>query len=228
MRRCGKGDKDRGLSENRFDRGPICFTQWPKGKGATQAGRSCARPPPEAGCKTKAARREPQMDAFRMLWLVDRPLLFFSATLILFIGSTAAGVVARRPWAQADIGRTGRIRSRPQCDDDAARIVDRLRHCDGGQPLRPAQEPGGIRGERDRHGIPPARPHAGRRGVAARARSCATYVDERIAFYALLDPDELAKNAADTANTMTALWAAIAPATKASPDGGHGARRRQA
>ena len=165
MRRCGKGDKDRGLSENRFDRGPICFTQWPKGKGATQAGRSWLVPRPRPD-----ARRRPRGESLK--WTLLRcsgssigRFCFSAATLILFIGSTAAGVVARRPWAQADIGRTGRIRSRPQCDDDAARIVDRLRHCDGGQPLRPAQEPGGIRGERDRHGIPPARPHAGRRGV---------------------------------------------------------------
>ena len=52
--------------------------------------------------------------------------------------------------------------------------------------------------------------------TAARARALlGTFTDQRIAWYALIDTDEAARNADETAKTMTALWAAIAPGVDA-------------
>ncbi len=150
-----------------------------------------------------------------MLWLVDRPLLFFIVTLILFIGSTTAGVLARlhghkltsAERAEFDLVRNAMMTLFGLLIGFA--IAMAVSRYDLRKSLEES-EANAIGTEYLRLDFIPVE-------AASRARALMrTYVNERIAYYAILDPDELTKNAADTANTMTALWAAIAPEAKAS------------
>src|SRR5208283_782813 len=145
-----------------------------------------------------------------MRWFVDRPLLFFVVTLVLFIGCTAAGVLARL--------HGHRLTSAERAEFDLVRnamftllglmigfaIAMAVSRYDLRKSLEES-EANAIGTEYVRLDFMPA-------DVASKARALLrTYADERVAFYALRGPDELAKNAADTAVTMTALWGAIAP-----------------
>ena len=150
-----------------------------------------------------------------MLWLVDRPLLFFVVTLTLFLGCTRIGVLARlhghkltpAERAEFDLVRNAMFTLLGLLIGFA--IAMAVSRYDLRKSLEES-EANAIGTEYLRLDLMPADSASGARALLR------TYVDERIAFYALMNPDELAKNGADTANTMNALWAAIAPATKAS------------
>ena len=150
-----------------------------------------------------------------MIWLIDRPLLLFFAMLLLFLACTRVGVHARlhgpkltpADRAEFDLVRNamftllglivgfaismavGRYDLRKNLEESEANAI-------GTEYLR----------------LDLAPPDA-----AAKARaSLRTYADERIAFYGLIEPDAVAKNAAATTLTMTKLWDAIAPETAAN------------
>jgi hypothetical protein len=150
-----------------------------------------------------------------MLWLVDHPLLFFVTTLALFIGCTTAGALARirghklteAERAEFDLVRNAMFTLLGLIIGFA--IAMAVSRYDLRKSLEES-EANAIGTEYLRLDLMPADAAA-----AARAQ-LRTYVDERIAFYGLSAPDTVAKNAADTAVTMNALWNAIAPATRAS------------
>lgn len=150
-----------------------------------------------------------------MIWLVDRPLLFFAVTLIVFLGCTRAGVLARlhgpkqspAERAEFDLVRNAIFTLLGLMIGFA--ISMSVTRYDLRKSLEES-EANAIGTEYVRLDFMPAE-------AASKSRALLrTYVDERIAFYGLLDPDALAKNALETADTMTALWASIAPETKAS------------
>ncbi len=150
-----------------------------------------------------------------MIWLVDHPLLFFVVTLIVFLGCTRAGALSRlhgHKLTSAERGEFDLVRNAIftllglMIGFAISMAVTRY---DLRKNLEEA-EANAIGTEYLRLDFMPA-------DTASEARALLrTYVDERVAFYALMDPDALAKNALETANTMTALWAAISPEAKAS------------
>jgi hypothetical protein len=149
-----------------------------------------------------------------MLWLVDHPLVLFVATLSLFLGCTTAGVVARR--------HGHKLTSAERAEFDLVRnamftllglligfaIAMAVSRYDERKNLEEA-EANAIGTEYLRVNLISADAELKARALLR------TYVGERIAFYAILDPGELKQNAAETAKTMDALWAAIAPDTAA-------------
>jgi hypothetical protein len=150
-----------------------------------------------------------------MLWLVDHPLLFFVGTLILFVGSTRAGVIARRHGPKltpADRSEFDLVRN-AMFTLFGLMVGFAIAMAVGRYDLRKSleeSEANAIGTEYLRLDFMPAE-------AAAKARaSLRTYVDHRIAFYDLRDADAVAKNAAETAESMNALWAAVAPAIGAS------------
>ncbi len=151
-----------------------------------------------------------------MLWLVDHPLLFFAVTLALFLGSTRMGVLVRlhghkltpAERAEFDLVRNAMFTLLGLLIGFA--IAMAVSRYDLRKSLEES-EANAIGTEFLRLDLMPA-------DVAAKARALLrTYADERIAFYALMNSDELANNAAATADTANALWTAIAPATRAAP-----------
>ena len=150
-----------------------------------------------------------------MLWLVDHPLVFFIATLALFLGCTRAGVLARL--------HGHKLTSAEQSEFDLVRnamftllgliigfaIAMAVSRYDLRKTLEES-EANAIGTEYVRLDLMPVE-------TASKARAhLRAFADERIAFYGLRDRDDVKRNAADTAQTMGALWAAIAPETKAS------------
>ncbi len=150
-----------------------------------------------------------------MIWLVDRPLLFFSATLFVFLGCTRAGALSRvhghkltpAERAEFDLVRNAMFTLLGLMIGFAISMaVSRYDLRKNFEEF----EANAIGTEYVRLDLMPA-------DAASKARALLrTYVDERVAFYALMDPDALAKNASATAATMTALWGAIEPEVKAS------------
>lgn len=150
-----------------------------------------------------------------MFWLVDHPLLFFFATLVLFLGCTRIGVLARlhgHKLTPADRAEFDLVRSAMftllglLIGFAIAMAVSRY---DLRKSLEES-EANAIGTEYLRLDLMPAE-------VASKARVLLrTYVDQRVTFYGLHDPDAVTKNAAESTQTMEALWAAVAPATKAS------------
>jgi hypothetical protein len=150
-----------------------------------------------------------------MVWLIDRPVLLFLAMLALFIGCTTAGVYARlhghkltpAERAEFDLVRNAMFTLLGLIVGFAISMAV------GRYDLRKGleeSEANAIGTEYVRLDFMPA-------DAASKARAALrTYTDERIAFYGLLEPEAIARNAADTGRTMTALWDAIAPATNAS------------
>ena len=102
------------------------------------------------------------------------------------------------------------------CLPDAARPDHRLQLLDGGGSLRSAQEPGGSRGQRDRHGIRPGRPAAGGRRAKLRPL-LKSYLDLRIAYYDIFDKSETGAINKRTAKLQAELWAAILGPAAATP-----------
>ncbi len=151
-----------------------------------------------------------------MLWLVDHPLLFFAATLTLFLGSTRIGVAARlhghkltpAERAEFDLVRNAMFTLLGLLIGFA--IAMAVTRYDLRKSLEES-EANAIGTEYLRLDLMPADPASAARALMR------TYVDERIAFYALIHPADMAQNAAGTAETMNALWAAIAPSTRAAP-----------
>ena len=150
-----------------------------------------------------------------MVWLVDNPLVFFAATLVLFLGCTRAGVYARlhghkltpAERAEFDLVRNAMFTLLGLLIGFAISMA--VGRYDLRKSLEEA-EANAIGTEYVRLDFLPAE-------AASKARAALrTYVDQRIASYALIDTEEASKNAADTANTMSALWAAVAPDAKAS------------
>jgi hypothetical protein len=151
-----------------------------------------------------------------MVWLIDRPLLLFVTMLILFIGCTSAGVLAslHRPKltaadrAEFDLVRNAMFTLFGLIVGFA--IAMAVSRYDLRKSLEES-EANAIGTEYLRLDLMPA-------DAAAKARALLrAFVDERVAFYSGHDPAELAKNAADTARTMSALWSAVAPAANANP-----------
>ena len=150
-----------------------------------------------------------------MIWLVDHPLLFFAATLVLFVGCTRAGVLARlhgHKLTPAERGEFDLVRNAIftllglMIGFAISMAVTRY---DVRKNLEES-EANAIGTEYLRLDLIPAE-------AASKARALLrTYVDERVAYYGISDPGALAKNAAETGDTMNALWAAIAPETRAS------------
>jgi hypothetical protein len=145
-----------------------------------------------------------------MIWLIDRPLLLFVAMLLLFVGCTRAGALARLHGPK--------LTSAERAEFDLVRnamftlfglivgfaIAMAVSRYDLRKSLEES-EANAIGTEHLRLDFMPAE-------TAAKARALlSAFTDERIAFYHGQDPAELAKNAADTARTMSALWSAIAP-----------------
>ncbi len=147
-----------------------------------------------------------------MRWFVDRPLLFFVVTLVLFVGCTTAGVLARRHGhkltsaerAEFDLVRNAMFTLLGLLIGFAiAMAVSRY-------DLRKGLE----ESEANAVGTAYARLDFIPAETAAPARALLrTYVDERIASYGDLDTATGARNAGDTATTLSALWAAIVPET---------------
>jgi len=150
-----------------------------------------------------------------MLWLVDHPLAFFVATFSLLVVSTRIGVLARM--------RGHKLTSADRAEFDLVRnamftllglmvgfaISMAVSRYDLRESYEEA-EANAIGTEYLRLDLMPPE-------VSAPARALLrTYVGERIAFYRDRDPDRQAKNDVQTAETMNALWAAIAPEAKAS------------
>jgi hypothetical protein len=150
-----------------------------------------------------------------MLWLVDHPFPFFAATLVLFIGCTRGGVLARlhgpkltpAERSEFDLVRNAMFTLLGLMIGFAISMA--VTRYDVRKGLEES-EANAVGTEYVRLDLMPTE-------AASKARALLrTYVDERIAFYGLMDTDGLAKNAAATANTMTALWMAVAPEAKAS------------
>jgi hypothetical protein len=149
-----------------------------------------------------------------MLWLVDHPLLFFAATLALFLGGTRLGVMARlhghkltpAERAEFDLVRNAMFTLLGLLIGFA--IAMAVSRYDLRKSLEES-EANAIGTEYLRLDLLPEDVTLKGRGLMR------TYVDQRLAFYGLSDPDAVTKNAAATTETMDALWAAIAPATKA-------------
>ncbi len=150
-----------------------------------------------------------------MDWLIDRPLLFFVVTLIVFVGCTRAGVLARLHGHKLTPAERGEF-------DLVRNAMFTLLGLIIGFAISMAVTRYDVRkgleeAEANAVGTEYLRLDFVSAEAAAKARALLrTYVDERLAFYGLMDPAPLAKNAAETAATMTALWEAIAPETKAS------------
>ena len=145
-----------------------------------------------------------------MLWLVDHPLILFFVMLALFVGCTAAGVLARL--------HGHKLTSAERAEFDLVRnamftlfglivgfaIAMAVSRYDLRKSLEES-EANAIGTEYLRLDFMPA-------DAAANARALMrTYAGERVAFYTTRNPDDLARNAADTARTMGALWASVAP-----------------
>ena len=150
-----------------------------------------------------------------MLWLVDRPLLFFVATLGLFLGSTSVGVFARihghkltaAERAEFDLVRNAMFTLFGLLIGFA--IAMAVNRYDLRKSLEES-EANAIGTEYVRLDFMPA-------DAASKARELLkTYIGQRIAYYELRPSEGPTQNAADTAQTMNALWAAIAPAIKAN------------
>jgi hypothetical protein len=150
-----------------------------------------------------------------MVWLVDHPLLLFVATLLLFLGCTRAGVLARLHGskltpverAEFDLVRNAMFTLLGLMIGFAiAMAVSRY-------DLRKSLE----ESESNAVGTEYVRLDLIAPEASSRAQALLrAYVEQRVAFYGLRDADALAKNATETGETMTALWAAIAPEVKAS------------
>jgi hypothetical protein len=148
-----------------------------------------------------------------MRWLIDEPLVFFAAMLVLFIGCTSVGVLARL--------HASKLTSADRAEFELVRnamftllglligfaISMAVTRYDLRKTLEES-EANAIGTEYARLDFLPA-------ATAASARALLrTYVDERVVFYTSSDPAELARNAKETDQTMRALWAAIVPDTR--------------
>ncbi len=149
-----------------------------------------------------------------MIWLVDHPLVFFGATLLLFLGATRVGVLARlhghkltaTERAEFDLVRNAIFTLLGLVIGFA--IAMAVSRYDLRKGLEES-EANAIGTEYLRLDLLPPE-------TAATARALLkTYVDQRIAYYGLRDPVEGAANAAETAQTMNALWAAVLPESRA-------------
>ena len=150
-----------------------------------------------------------------MQWLVDRPPLFFVATLALFVGCTTLGAFARihghkltpAERAEFDLVRNAMFTLLGLIIGFA--IAMAVSRYDLRKSLEES-EANAIGTEYVRLDFMPPE-------TAAKTRALLqTYTGQRIAYYATLETDDQAKNAAETAKTMAALWGAIAPDTNAS------------
>ena len=151
-----------------------------------------------------------------MQWLIDHPAVLFVATLALFVGCTRAGALARlhghrltpAERAEFDLVRNAMFTLLGLIIGFAISMaVSRY-------DLRKSLE----EAEANAIGTEYLRLDFMAPQTAAKARALLrTYTDQRIAFYALLDTDGAAGNAAETATTMAALWAAVAPEVDARP-----------
>ena len=149
-----------------------------------------------------------------MTRLVDRPLLFFAVTLVLFLGSTTVGVLARTHGhkltsaerAEFDLVRNAMFTLFGLIVGFATAMA--VSRYDLRKELEES-EANAIGTEYVRLDFMPAE-------AAATARALLkTYVDERIVYYESRAPGVEDANAAETAKTMNALWAAIAPSVNA-------------
>jgi hypothetical protein len=149
-----------------------------------------------------------------MIWLVDHPLVFFGAMLLLSLGATRAGALARlhghkltaSERAEFDLVRNAMFTLLGLVIGFAISMaVSRY-------DLRKSLE----ESEANAIGTEYLRLELMSPEAAATARNLLkTYVDERIAYYGIRDPVEGAANAAETAKTMNALWAAVSPESEA-------------
>ncbi len=151
-----------------------------------------------------------------MLWLVDHPLILFFTMLTVFVGCTTAGVLARlhghkltpADRAEFDLVRNAMFTLFGLIVGFAISMA--VSRYDLRKNLEES-EANAIGTEYARLDFMPA-------DVSVKARALlGQFVDERLAFYGDREPEELARNAADTGRTMSALWSAIAPETNAHP-----------
>lgn len=149
-----------------------------------------------------------------MQWLVDRPPLFFVAMLALFVACTSAGVVARihghklssAERAEFDLVRNAMFTLLGLIIGFAISMA--VNRYDLRKSLEES-EANAIGTEYLRLDFMPPE-------TAARARALLrTFTDQSIAWYALIETDGATRNANETATTMSALWAAIAPGVDA-------------
>ncbi len=151
-----------------------------------------------------------------MVWLIDRPLLLFATMLLLFVGCTSAGVLARlhghkltsAERAEFDLVRNAMFTLFGLIVGFAISMA--VSRYDLRKSLEES-EANAIGTEYLRLDLMPA-------DAASKARALlGDFVDERIAFYSNIGQDhaELASNAAETAKTMSALWSTIAPEANA-------------
>jgi hypothetical protein len=86
-------------------------------------------------------------DRIDMAALVDRPGLLLVVSFAGFLLAALLGVVAQRVWSPGKGGRSEPAHHRPNRRAVAARAHRRVQLLNGGQPLRPAKEPGGGRSQ---------------------------------------------------------------------------------
>ncbi len=151
-----------------------------------------------------------------MDWLIDHPLPLFGAMLLLFLGCTRAGALARihgHKLTPAERGEFDLVRS-AMFTLFGLIVGFAISMAVSRYDLRKSleeSEANAIGAEYVRLDFMPA-------GVASKARALlVVFADQRIAYYGGGNAEELARNAADTARTMTALWSAIAPEISVHP-----------
>ncbi|MBV9290324.1 MAG: hypothetical protein JO288_21325 [Hyphomicrobiales bacterium] len=148
-----------------------------------------------------------------MVWLVDRPILFFCVTLVLLWGAAELGVLVRF--------RVHKLTPAERSEFDLVRnAMFTLLGLIVGFAISMAVSRYDLRktyeeAEANAVGTEYLRLELMPPEIAAAARALLkTYAEERVAFYKERDPERQSRNEAETALTQNALWRAIAPEAK--------------
>ena len=150
-----------------------------------------------------------------MLWLVDRPVLFFGGTFVLLWGAAELGV-----WVRLHVHK---LSPADRAEFDLVRnAMFTLLGLMVGFAISMAVTRYDLRktyeeAEANAIGTEYLRLELVAQEAASPARELLkSYAAERVAFYVERDPERLSKNDAEIVRTQAALWAAIAPVAKAS------------